>query len=190
MRKVIFALVFLGEMISSCALAQTCPPRIAGSVVLKPAISGWKATSDRQDFALQIVSIIAGPLSRHLAEPEAELKPMEKDGIQYWAFGAPIGKTEVWMRCQYAQTSVTLSKRVRSNTTLCFQPGDMSTEKAVKSKVVIMCVDSSHKANESLRPYQASLSQEKFMFDTTSVDALIDHVIMLDWINVMTLRLI
>ncbi len=155
MKKIISVLVLLLGMGSGCVLAQTCPSTIGGSIALKTAISGWKAKSAYQKFDLESVSIIDGPMSRNSSEPDAELKPMEKDGIQYWAFGAPIGKREMWMRCEYAKTSVTLSKQIRSDTALCFQRSDLNPGNAGKNEVVVMCVDSSHKANETLQPYQA-----------------------------------
>ncbi|MFZ6781190.1 STY0301 family protein [Undibacterium sp. Ji83W] len=145
--------LFLGW---SCAgMAQTCPPTIRGSITLKTITPGWKAKSAYQKLALERVSIIDGPMLRNPSEPDAELKPMEKDGNQYWAFGAPIGRREMWMRCEYAKTSVTLSKQIRSDTALCFQRSDLNPEKTIGNEVVAMCVDSSHKANETLQPYQA-----------------------------------
>lgn len=155
MKKIISVLALFSILGSGCVLAQTCPPTIGGSIALKTIAPGWKVKSGYQKFDLERVSIIDGPMSSNPSEPDAELKPMEKNGIQYWAFGEPIRKREMWMRCEYAQTSVTLSKMIRSDTVLCFQRSDLGPEKAVKSEVVIMCVDSSHKANETLKPYQA-----------------------------------
>lgn len=150
---ILLVALFLGW--SRAGMAQTCPPTIGASIALKTIIPGWKAKSSYQKFALERVSIIDGPMSRNPSEPDAELKPMEKDGIQYWAFGAPIGKREIWMRCEYAHASVTLSKQIRSDTALCFQRSDLNPGNAGKNEVVVMCVDSSHKANETLQPYQA-----------------------------------
>ena len=153
--KILILLVTLFLGWPRAGMAQTCPSTIGGSIALKTAISGWKAKSAYQKFDLESVSIIDGPMSRNSSEPDAELKPMEKDGIQYWAFGAPIGKREMWMRCEYAKTSVTLSKQIRSDTALCFQRSDLNPEKVIRNEVVVMCVNLSHKANETLQPYQA-----------------------------------
>ncbi|MDQ1835596.1 STY0301 family protein [Massilia scottii] len=156
MKKIMFILVLSFSVGSSC-LAQNCPPTIGGSITLKTIISGWKAKSDHREFDLERVAIIDGPMSNNPSEPEAELKPLEKNNIQFWAFGAPIEKEEMWMRCEYAHTSVTLSKRIHSTTALCFQRSALNSAKAVKSKVVAECVDSSHKANDTLKPYQSKL---------------------------------
>ncbi|WP_373922077.1 STY0301 family protein [Duganella sp. Root336D2] len=83
------------------------------------------------------------------------MRPLTKDGIQYWAFGEPIEQREMWMRCDYARSSLSLSKRIRSDTTLCFQRSELAQTRSGRGKVVVTCVDSTHQANKTLRPYRS-----------------------------------
>jgi hypothetical protein len=153
--RTVFLLLILFWAGQKASSAQTCPLTIRGNIQPRSTIVEWTTKSESQDYDLERVSIFEGPILNNPTEPDAELKPLEKNGTQFWAFGAPIGKREVWMRCEYAHSAFALSRQVFPDTALCFQRTEIGSRKAVKNRVVVMCVNASHKANETLRPYQA-----------------------------------
>jgi hypothetical protein len=148
----ILILFLVGPKVSS---AQTCPSSIRGNIQPKSTVLGWTTKSDSQGYDLERMSIFDGRILNNPIEPDTELKPLEKGGTQFWAFGAPIGKREMWMRCEYGHSAFVMSRPLFPDTTLCFQRTEIGSGEAVKNRVLATCVNALHKANETLRPYQA-----------------------------------
>jgi hypothetical protein len=103
------------------AMAQSCPQSINGVSQLRENIFGWESDATDDMFTLENVLIIDGPRRSGQNEPEPSLAPKEINKIMTWRFSKAIGSNEVWMRCLYSGTSITLTARVHSDVVECFR---------------------------------------------------------------------
>lgn len=143
--KILLVLAILVVEGFQSAMGQSCPQSINGIGQLKQSISGWESDAADDTFQLENVLIIDGPRRSGANEPEASLAPREINKILTWRFVKEVGSNEVWMRCLYSGTSITLTARVHSDVVECFRKDVRSPTQPKKQMVVAMCVDTSHK---------------------------------------------
>lgn len=115
--KLMILLIALG-MTQECA-AQVCPPTISARLQAEQELSAWTIDQRSETFYLKGVTIIEGPIAKTRSDREFELAPQESSGKQVWRFSRPVGNEEMWMRCWYDGTSLTLSSRLQPEVTEC-----------------------------------------------------------------------
>ncbi|TBR36157.1 MULTISPECIES: STY0301 family protein [Dyella] len=133
----LFVLAF-GQMFAGVVHAQTCPQSISVAEKLQGPESGWMAVEQKSTKSLGGVQIIYGKL-RHGSETNAILRPdVEKDGEAIWNFSRPIGDEELWMRCFYWGSNISLSKRIEPQVQRCTERWTTSSNSREK-KFQVSC---------------------------------------------------
>jgi hypothetical protein len=125
-------------LLLSFARAQSCPPFIEGELKVNKADSDWRHVAGTERFYLSNVHIIEGPPA-DAGLPEGRLVPIQKNGAQLWTFSSPVGKYEMWMRCEYEGTMSTLISRIHADVSECRKSSRPDPTNARKTKVHAAC---------------------------------------------------
>ncbi len=101
------------------AHAQSCPPTIDIAERLTKAADGFNVKDHASTRSLTGMSVVEGPL---LEEPAANavLAPLSmRANGHFWPFRTAIGDSEVWMRCHYQGSGISLDRRVEPHVRKC-----------------------------------------------------------------------